>query len=332
MFQEFQEFTELLEMYTVLNESFIIAGDINIHVETDEPSSLRFHEIMDLFDLKQRISEPTHIMSHTIDVVITRNNDANIEDIRITRYNLSHHFLIGFVFNTKAKEVFMKTITYRKLKKVDNQKFSEDIKYILSSLPNTTKVEDKVKYYSAVTFDTVDKRALWFDAEYASLRRERRKAAKKFKRSGTSEDKERYKCLTKQTTALAQSKQKNYIKDKLDTDKSSKNLYTIVNNLLDNKVVSLPSPTSDTKLANDFSKYFSENVNKIRASIVVSTSKQLNSPSLPPKLIPIFEFEPATTDELKQILMTYGIKCSPDDPVPSFLLKENVNVFIPYWL
>ena len=40
----------------------------------------------------------------------------------------------------------------------------------------------------------------------------------------------------------------------------------------------------------------------------------------------------ATADELKQIVMTYGIKCSPDDPVPAFLLKENVDVFIPYWL
>ena len=64
----------------------------------------------------------------------------------------------------------------------------------------------------------------------------------------------------------------------------------------------------------------------------MSTSKQLNSPSLPPNVIPIFEFELATTDELKQIVMMYGIKCSPDDPVPAFLLKENVDVFIPYWL
>ena len=74
---------------------------------------LRFHEIMDLFDLKQHISEPTHIMGDTTDVVFTRNNDANIEDIWIRRYNLSRHFLIDFVFNTKAKEVFMKTITHR---------------------------------------------------------------------------------------------------------------------------------------------------------------------------------------------------------------------------
>ena len=53
----------------------------------------------------------------------------------------------------------MKTITYRKLKKVDNQKFSEDIKSMLSSLPNTTKVEDKVNNCSAVTLNTVDKHA-----------------------------------------------------------------------------------------------------------------------------------------------------------------------------
>ena len=69
-------------------------------METDEPPSSWFHEIMVLFDLKQHISEHTDIMGHIIGAVITRNDDANIEDIRITRYN---SILIDFVFNTKAK-------------------------------------------------------------------------------------------------------------------------------------------------------------------------------------------------------------------------------------
>ena len=46
----------------------------------------------------------------------------------------------------------------------------------------------------------------------------------------------------------------------------------------------------------------------------------------------LYEFEPATVAELKQITSAYKVKCSPEDPIPSFLLKENIDVFIPYWL
>ena len=132
---------------------------------------------------------------------------------------------------------------------------------------------------------------------------------------------------------MSLSKKKSYISNKLESNKSSKSLYTIVNNLLDNnKEVLLPSSSSDVELANDFRKYFSEKVNKIRASIDLTAPSDLHSLSLNTKITPLAEFEPATADELKQIVMSYDVKCSPEDPVPAFLLKENIDIFIPYWL
>ena len=55
-----EEFADLLGLYTVPNEDFIIAGDINIHVETESICSNRFNEMIDLYDLKQHIQESTH--------------------------------------------------------------------------------------------------------------------------------------------------------------------------------------------------------------------------------------------------------------------------------
>ena len=339
-----KEFTELLEIYTILDASIIIAGDVNIHVETEEVSSVRFHEILNLFDLKQHVSGPTHIMGHTIDVVITRNHDMTVGNIKVTRYNMSHHFLIDFEVNAKVKEVFTKTIHYRKLKDIDNNKFTEDIKLALCHLSEATLVEDKVTNYTTVTRDVVDKhaplltkdikinpRAPWFDSEYASIRRKRRKAEKNYRRSGSLEDKALYIALTKEATNIAQQKKNTYIKDKLNSDKSSKNLYSIVNNLLDNnKEVCLPSSSTDKELANKFQVYFREKVNKIRASIHVTNNSE--SSSSYPGVAILQEFEPSTIDELRQIVRTHGIKCSPEDPVPAFLLKENIDIFLPYWL
>ena len=136
----------------------------------------------------------------------------------------------------------------------------------------------------------------------------------------------------KQATDLARLKKKKYVKDKLDSDKSSKTLYSIVNNLLDNnKEISLPLSTSDTKLANEFSKYFRKKVNEIRASIQRRASPESTTP-LPSNVTLMYEFEPTTEDELKQIVTKYGVKSAPDDPVPAVLMKENIEIFIPYWV
>ena len=43
------------------------------------------------------------------------------------------------------------------------------------------------------------------------------------------------------------------------------------------------------------------------------------------------EFEPATDNEVREIVSFYGIKCSPEDPVPAPLLTTNIDVFVPIW-
>ena len=61
------EFEDVLETFAVLYEDFLIAGDVNIHMETDDCSSKKFKELLESYDLKQHVAEPTHIMGHTID-------------------------------------------------------------------------------------------------------------------------------------------------------------------------------------------------------------------------------------------------------------------------
>ena len=43
-------------------------------------------------------------------------------------------------------------------------------------------------------------------------------------------------------------------------------------------------------------------------------------------------FEPATLDELKEIIDEFGIKCSPSDILPTTLLKENISILLPLLL
>ena len=52
------EFQELLEDFTVPYEDFFIAGDVNIHVESDESSSRKFKYVLEMSNSKH-VTKPT---------------------------------------------------------------------------------------------------------------------------------------------------------------------------------------------------------------------------------------------------------------------------------
>ena len=87
---------ELFDQCVVPYEDFVIAGDLNLHMETETLYATKFKDLMSLHDLKQHIVDPTHVKGHTLDVVITRSKESFIGDVGVTELDLSHHFLIHF--------------------------------------------------------------------------------------------------------------------------------------------------------------------------------------------------------------------------------------------
>ena len=47
------EFAELLGMYTIPYEHYVIAGDLNIHAESESPSAKQLKELLEMYDLQQ---------------------------------------------------------------------------------------------------------------------------------------------------------------------------------------------------------------------------------------------------------------------------------------
>ena len=124
----FDEFAELLDLYAVSNEDFVIAGDVNIHVETDSLYSTKFREVLNLYNLKQHVQAPAHREGHTLDIIITPNDDSYLSNVNITSTDLSDHFLIDFRVNRQPKIREMKTIRYRSLKNINMADFGEEVK------------------------------------------------------------------------------------------------------------------------------------------------------------------------------------------------------------
>ena len=256
-----------------------------------------------------------------------------LQGIIISEIDISDHFLVDFVIHAETKCKETKVIKYRPTKSVDIEQFCTDVSEKLGALPNHNQVlRNLVDDYAPLRSLKlkVVAGAPWFDKEYADLRKLRRSAEQRFRRSGSDADKKIYSALRKQAIDTSFLKKKDYVREKLAKN-PSKNLYSVVNQLIDReKEVILPNATSDKELANNFLIYFKEKIEKIRSSFTPVPASE--SAEVDPNIVKLTEFEPATLDEITGIVKSYGVKCSPEDPVPASLLSSSIETFAPFWL
>ena len=338
-----EELSDLLDKYALSKESFTIAGDLNLHMESNCPYAKQLSELLDVYNLKQHIHEPTHIKGNILDLVITENRDNYFQDATISRHDVSDHFLVSFRLATKLASCSSKEIRYRSIKKVDMDQFNKMVATKLDALPVTKDLKAKVRSYNTALRQLVDEvapvkskviklvpNAPWFDEEYANIRKLRRKAEKRYRRTGLERHRVEYMVLKKDAIRSAFEKKKSFISRRLEED-SGKSLFKIVNELTDSKKETvLPTGKSDKELANNFLIYFKEKIEKIRNKFKHPSSDQ--NYSTDPMIEKMSEFEPATLEEIIRISKSYGVKCSPEDPVPASLLSSCIETFAPYWL
>ena len=79
-----------------------------------------------------------------------------------------------------------------------------------------------------------------------------------------------------------------------------------------------------------FNKYFKDKISDIRKTFPPYQCVSENEGSFTGTFLD--SFEPATEEEIRLMISTHGIKCSPEDPIPATLLKPLVDTFIPIWL
>ena len=338
-----KEFTELLEIISTMPEEVIISGDINFHLETDNSIVRSLQGLWNSFNLVQHVNLPTQIKGHTLDMVLTRNCELHVSNLLVEDVQLSDHYMISFNVDVEVVKQETKTITYRNLKGVDTAKFSEELVSKLLQDHGISSFGERINSYNSTVKDMVNDyaplltktikivpNAPWFDSEYKTARRARRKAEKKFKKSKSSVDREAFVELRKQTTRLAFNKKREYCAKKIEECNGTKALFGCVYELLDQKKPSvLPSHDSKSELASRFNTYFKQKISDIRKNFPPVSSNFTGSSEYDGSLLSVFT--PATEDEIRSLIMTHGIKCSPDDPIPAKLLKPLVDTFVPIW-
>ena len=230
----FEELTQMLESLITAYDCVIIAGDVNIHTETNDSYSRQFADILDMFNMTQHIKNPTQKKGHTLDIVATFNDKPLVSNVEIVEYDdVSDHFLIDFVVTCSPEVRELKQIRYRNLRGIDTERFSAEVAERWGGLNSEESFGDNINRYSALMVDMMKEQAPertkmikivpdapWFDQEYQDLRKQRRKAEKTYRKTGLLADHVELARLKKQSTDLAYNKKKEHYTKKLSEGNS----------------------------------------------------------------------------------------------------------------
>ena len=111
-----QDFTTMIEESITGKHEMITAGDFNIHMEIKlNVEIILFDDILEAFNLINKVNFLTHIANHTLDLVINQQDSCIIQSIERDELPSDHHFINFKVLMVTKKQLF-KVIKCRSLK------------------------------------------------------------------------------------------------------------------------------------------------------------------------------------------------------------------------
>ena len=192
------EFGSLLEHYITTPGALMITGDFNLHLDNkSDPTCNNFLQLLESLNLRQHVREPTHRSGHTLDLIITREDENIIGPVSVTESIISDHSIVNCSLNLLKPTLMKRCISSRKIKSIDIERLKSDICDSLG--PNTDisiDVNDLVSRYCSELTRIMDihaplkKRhvvirpaAPWYNDEIKDAKRLRRRLERRWRRS-----------------------------------------------------------------------------------------------------------------------------------------------------
>ena len=302
--------------------------DVSCHV------AARFLTLATSLGLKQHVHIPTHASGHTLDLILTQESQPLHLSVRGSdRSVLSDHFSVLFSLDLPKPPRVKLTKTVRKWSSIDATAFNAAIDQ-RTAQPSASSLDDlAVSYFNdlqvlldahapTTTITITQRDTSWYNAEIRHTQTACRRMERPWRRTGLTIDHERYKHQRNLLHQQREMAKRDYIQRKLGDATSSKDTFSILNQLLHRRPPScLPDHDDKCQLANDFACYFSEKIDNIRLSIEDEVQQ---GPALPTPTYTgarMNEFTPVTTNDVERFLARSNKSCSLD-PVPTWLLKK----------
>ena len=341
----FEEFTDFLTHYQTYQHETIITGDFNFHVnKPDDYKAIQFNSTLEMFDLVQHVKSPTHREGNTLDLVITH-RENNIGECAVGDL-LSDHNCIHFNIDVKMRKNPKKTISFRNTRKMNIPNFKKSVmQHFSSDIPHPDRsiyLNQLVRLYlsSANIFNqyapvetklvTLRKPTPFVNADIKNFKTARRKAERRWRRTRLVKDwldfKEKRNACNEHLNQLKSDDLRSKIRK---TKGNAKAMFKVLNSSLNRKQeMPLPIHNNESDLANEFNNFFDEKIKHIRSKLdSTASSFSADTETVVPNQLS--HFEALTESEVKKLITSMPVKHCQLDPLPTWLLIECLDEFLP---
>lgn len=325
----FDDFSDLLERLSTFSAPLMIAGDFNIHVDdANDIQASKLTDILSCHSLRQHVTSPTHVCGHTLDLLITR-DDQNIAVLPVDPPLLSDHsFVVADCSCSLPPSTAPTTLRQvRNWRALDVEAFEADLQQ--SELSQTPPLDPETAFscYHQTLRQILDKHAplvtkrvsvrhsvAWYDSECRAMKRATRRLERQYRRQRSAENLCAWRGKFLAQKKLFEAKCASYWLSTIDAcRRNPRTLWRTVNNMLQPPVQS----ATDKLSADDFAKFFVDKVATIRAHTAAAAPPVITPREVPP----LNKFEPTTVSELTKLLSALPAKSCSLDPIPTWLLK-----------
>ena len=346
-----REFSSLLEVLLSLEGELLILGDFNYWIDDPslKPYTPEFLELLDLNNINNYVSDPTHIHGHTLDLILAyrTSNVINYVEVMPIDNTISDHALVLCELKVANSPAYEKSITFRNYRNICHVDVDNEIQQHLVADPLLNS-ESLVAYYNNFFLTLRDRHCPlinksiivredgpWYNRDIALARRRRRQAERQWRRLKTESSRDEYVRARRAVNEQIFQNKISFFRRKFEAcGGDQKKIYNLLDSLLGHRSVSvLPDSSSSTELADRFSNYFIAKITQIRESIAAtpvaeSFTVDFNVHFPSDRVFTHFDSvqEDAVSRYIKEVNMTY---CSLD-PINAKKLSHSYELAAPY--
>ena len=338
------EFDLFLDTFLTKNGRLLICGDFNYWVDnpSGKPYSVEFVNMLNTNNLVNSVAGPTHVSGHTLDLVLSFGGSDCVREVNTLPVDLrlSDHSLVLFSLVHPKISSLRKTIKFRNYSNVDKAMVARGVGSELDGLSTAGfSSAEMVEAYSTLLRNTEDRYCPvitktiivrdgfpWYDASVSSLRCERRRAERRWRRVRTDELRDAYVEARRVVVARTSARKVEYYRNLVGSSGGDqKKLYSVLNNLMGRKNVSpLPNYACEARLAAEFAVFFQLKIERIRRALDDAPAGEfsVNLVSHFDVTVPLRQFQPVDAVKVLGYIQSCRKTHCPLDPFDASRLPE----------
>ena len=304
-------------------------------------------QLLQTFDYVQHVKEATHKDNHILDLIISRSDDHIVCRPSVQDPALSDHYAVRCKFLLAKPSFKRKEIAYRNLKRINFDRFREDIINSALMESDALSLDDLIGQYNTTLTSLLNDHAPirkkvvtlrpanpWLTPEIQKEKVTRRRLERRWRRTRLTVDRELY---TQQCAVVCKlirgAKERYYSELIAELSSDPRELFRTLETLLKGRTERLyPPVTSPEVLPNRFADYFEQKISNIRTELDLRRTEVQNpfpDSSQRHSDAQLGHFTPVTTTQLANLISKTARKSCDLDPIPATVLRECLSNLLP---